>query len=56
MSLYESKLIGYPQPLKTRSALSAKTRADLSARKNYDNNLVVVNGHSYKSQKSGNTN
>ena len=40
--LYESKLIGYPR--------------GFVSQENYDNDLAVVNGHSYKEFKSSNTN
>ena len=54
--LYESKLIGYPQPFKNKVRTFCQNPGGFVSQENYDNNLAVVNGHSYKSQKSGNTN
>ncbi len=54
--LYESKLIGYPQPFKNKVRTFCQNPGGFVSQENYDNDLAVVNGHSYKEQKSGNTN
>ena len=54
--LYESKLIGYPLPFKNKVRTFCQNPGGFVSQENYDNDLAVVNGHSYKSQKSGNTN
>lgn len=54
--LYESKLIGYPQPFKNKVRTFCQNPGGFVAQENYDNDLAVVNGHSYKELKSDNTN
>ncbi len=54
--LYESKLIGYPKPFKNKVRTFCQNPGGFVSQENYDNNLAVVNGHSYKDYKSGNTN
>ncbi len=54
--LYESKLIGYPNPFKDKVRTFCQNPGGFVAQENYDNNLAVVNGHSYKEKKSENTN
>lgn len=54
--LYESKLIGYPQPFKNKVRTFCQNPGGFVSQENYDNNLAVVNGHSYKERKSQNTN
>ncbi|MEG0664459.1 MAG: FAD-dependent oxidoreductase, partial [Clostridia bacterium] len=54
--LYESKLIGYPKPFKNKVRTFCQNPGGFVSQENYDNNLAVVNGHSYKQLKSGNTN
>ncbi|MBO5219704.1 MAG: FAD-dependent oxidoreductase [Clostridia bacterium] len=54
--LYESKLIGYPRPFKNKVRTFCQNPGGFVSQENYDNNLAVVNGHSYKEQKSQNTN
>lgn len=54
--LYESKLIGYPLPFKDKVRTFCQNPGGFVAQENYDNNLAVVNGHSYKEKKSNNTN
>lgn len=54
--LYESKLIGYPQPFKNKVRTFCQNPGGFVSQENYDDNLAVVNGHSYKELKSGNTN
>lgn len=55
-ALYESKLIGYPLPFKNKVRTFCQNPGGFVAQENYDNNLAVVNGHSYKELKSENTN
>jgi len=54
--LYESKLIGYPLPFKDKVRTFCQNPGGFVSQENYDNNLAVVNGHSYKDLKSQNTN
>ena len=54
--LYESKLIGYPKPWKNKVRTFCQNPGGFVAQENYDNDLAVVNGHSYKDNKSDNTN
>ncbi|MBR0104802.1 MAG: FAD-binding protein [Firmicutes bacterium] len=54
--LYESKLIGYPLPFKNKVRTFCQNPGGFVSQENYDNDLAVVNGHSYKNLKSGNTN
>lgn len=54
--LYESKLIGYPLPFKNKVRTFCQNPGGFVSQENYDNDLAVVNGHSYKETKSNNTN
>ena len=54
--LYESKLIGYPLPFKNKVRTFCQNPGGFVSQENYDNDLAVVNGHSYKELKSSNTN
>ena len=54
--LYESKLIGYPPPFKNKVRTFCQNPGGFVSQENYDDNLAVVNGHSYKELKSENTN
>lgn len=54
--LYESKLIGYPAPFKNKVRIFCQNPGGFVSQENYDNDLAVVNGHSYKELKSQNTN
>lgn len=54
--LYESKLIGYPKPFKNKVRTFCQNPGGFVSQENYDNDLAVVNGHSYKGFKSNNTN
>lgn len=54
--LYESKLIGHPAPFKDKVRTFCQNPGGFVSQENYDNNLAVVNGHSYKDMKSNNTN
>lgn len=55
-ALYEGKLIGYPKPFKNKVRTFCQNPSGYVAQENYDDNLNVVNGHSYKEKKSTNTN
>ncbi len=54
--LYESKLIGYPLPFRDKVRTFCQNPGGFVSQENYDDNLAVVNGHSYKDKKSNNTN
>lgn len=54
--LYESKLIGYPAPFRDKVRTFCQNPGGFVSQENYDNNLAIVNGHSYKERKSDNTN
>ena len=54
--LYESKLVGYPAPYKNKVRTFCQNPGGFVSQENYDNDLAVVNGHSYKETKSDNTN
>ncbi|MBQ3405287.1 MAG: FAD-binding protein [Oscillospiraceae bacterium] len=54
--LYESKLIGYPKPFKNKVRTFCQNPGGFVSQENYDGDLAVVNGHSYKDLKSNNTN
>lgn len=54
--LYESKLIGFPPPFKNKVRTFCQNPGGFVSQENYDNDLAVVNGHSYKEQKTQNTN
>ena len=54
--LYESKLIGYPPPFKNKVRTFCQNPGGFVSQENYDDDLAVVNGHSYKEQKTQNTN
>ena len=55
-ALYESKLIGYPNPFKDKVRTFCQNPGGFVSQENYDDDLAVVNGHSYKDLKSNNTN
>lgn len=55
-NLYEAKLIGYCGPFKDRVRTFCQNPGGFVAQENYDGNLAVVNGHSFKEKKSPNTN
>jgi len=54
--LYESKLIGYVEPFRDKVRTFCQNPGGFVSQENYDNDLAVVNGHSYKEKKSNNTN
>ena len=55
-ALYESKLVGYPEPFKNKVRTFCQNPGGWVAQENYDEGLAVVNGHSFKEKKSDNTN
>lgn len=55
-ALYESKLIGYPEPFRNKVRTFCQNPGGFVSQENYDEGLAVVNGHSYKELKSNNTN
>lgn len=54
--LYESKLVGYPNPFRDKVRTFCQNPGGFVSQENYDGRLAVVNGHSYKDRKSHNTN
>lgn len=54
--LYESKLVGYPDPFRNKVRTFCQNPGGFVSQENYDGGLAVVNGHSYKERKSDNTN
>lgn len=54
--LYESKLIGYPAPFNDKVRTFCQNPGGFVSQENYDDDLAIVNGHSYKDKKSNNTN
>ncbi|HJJ04964.1 MAG TPA: FAD-binding protein [Clostridiaceae bacterium] len=54
--LYEGKFIGYPAPFKDKVRTFCQNPSGFVSSEVYDNNLSLVNGHSYKEKKSTNTN
>ena len=54
--LYESKLVGHPAPFKNKVRTFCQNPGGFVSQENYDDDLAVVNGHSYKENKSNNTN
>ena len=55
-ALYEGKFVGYPSPFKDMVRTFCQNPGGFVSQENYDNDLAVVNGHSYKDRKSKNTN
>ena len=54
--MYEGKFIGKPEPFKDKVRTFCQNPSGFVASEVYDNNLSLVNGHSYKEKKSTNTN
>lgn len=54
--MYEGKFIGYPYPFKDKVRTFCQNPSGFVSSEVYDNNLSLVNGHSYKDKKSTNTN
>ena len=55
-ALYESKLIGYPAPYHNKVRTFCQNPGGYVAQENYQDDLALVNGHSFKEKKSDNTN
>ncbi|HQO57017.1 MAG TPA: FAD-dependent oxidoreductase, partial [Clostridia bacterium] len=53
---YEGKFVGYPAPFRDKVRTFCQNPGGFVSQENYDNDLAVVNGHSYKDLKSCNTN
>ena len=54
--MYEAKFIGRPGPFKDKVRTFCQNPSGFVSAEVYDNNLTLVNGHSYKDRKSTNTN
>lgn len=54
--MYEGKFIGKPGPFKDKVRTFCQNPSGFVSAEVYDNNLTLVNGHSYKEKKSNNTN
>ena len=54
--MYEGKFIGRPGPFKDKVRTFCQNPSGFVSEEVYDNNLSLVNGHSYKEKKSINTN
>lgn len=54
--LYEGKFVGHLPPYKDKVRTFCQNPSGFVANEVYDNNLTLVNGHSYKNKKSTNTN
>ena len=54
--MYEGKFIGRPGPFKDKVRTFCQNPSGFVSSEVYDNNLSLVNGHSYKEKKSINTN
>ena len=54
--LYEGKFIGRPEPYRDKVRTFCQNPSGFVSKEVYDNNLTLVNGHSYKDKKSTNTN
>ncbi len=54
--MYEGKFIGYPLPYRDKVRTFCQNPSGFVSSEVYDNNLTIVNGHSYKDHKSTNTN
>ena len=55
-TLYEGKLVGWPAPFRDKVRTFCQNPGGFVSQENYDGDLAVVNGHSYKEKKSNNTN
>lgn len=54
--MYEGKFIGRPEPFRDKVRTFCQNPSGFVSTEVYDNNLTLVNGHSYKDRKSTNTN
>ena len=54
--MYEGKFVGRPEPFRDKVRTFCQNPSGFVSTEVYDNNLTLVNGHSYKDKKSTNTN
>ena len=54
--MYEGKFISRPVPFKDKVRTFCQNPSGFVSTEVYDNNITLVNGHSYKERKSTNTN
>ena len=54
--MYEGKFIGKPEPFRDKVRTFCQNPSGFVSTEVYDNDLTLVNGHSYKDKKSTNTN
>ena len=54
--MYEGKFIGRPEPFRDKVRTFCQNPSGFVSTEVYDNDLTLVNGHSYKDRKSTNTN
>ena len=54
--MYEGKFIGRPYPFRDKVRTFCQNPSGFVSSEVYDNNMTLVNGHSYKEKKSTNTN
>ncbi len=54
--MYEGKFVSYLPPYKDKVRTFCQNPSGFVSNEVYDNNLTLVNGHSYKNKKSNNTN
>ena len=54
--MYEGKFVGKPGPFKDKVRTFCQNPSGFVSTEVYDNNITLVNGHSYKERKSTNTN
>lgn len=54
--MYEGKFIGRPEPFRDKVRTFCQNPSGFVSTEVYDDNLTLVNGHSYKDKKSSNTN
>ena len=54
--MYEGKFIGHPYPFGDKVRTFCQNPSGFVSAEVYDNNLTLVNGHSYADKKSNNTN
>ena len=54
--MYEGKIVGRPWPFQDKVRTFCQNPSGFVSAEVYDNNLTLVNGHSYKDKKSTNTN
>lgn len=54
--MYEGKFIGRPEPFRDKVRTFCQNPSGFVSTEVYDNDLTLVNGHSYKDKKSTNTN